>query len=297
MRGFDGTGAYISVRAVNAVNIDIPATFCYPVSDKAKMSKEKGPAMTGYLYETHLHTCEASACGKVSGADYIDFMKQRGFTGMIVTDHFFTGNSCVPAYLPWPERIKLYASGFRKALESARGKDFDVLFGVEFWFEADEYLIYGVDETWLLENEDIVTCSRDEVYRRVHLAGGIMIQAHPYRERGYIPDIHLMPRISDGIEIYNAANRDNENALAYRYAKQLRVPVTAGSDIHFFHDGAMGGMLFPQRIKTIEEFVRAVLRCEGTPVRVFRGSIRPVEDFPEMLIPTSDPELPVFLIE
>ena len=28
----------------------------------------------GYLYETHLHTCEASACGKVHGEDYISYI-------------------------------------------------------------------------------------------------------------------------------------------------------------------------------------------------------------------------------
>ena len=54
-----------------------------------------------YLYETHLHTSEGSACGEVPGAAYIDFMKNRGFTGMIVTDHFFNGNCAVDRSLPW----------------------------------------------------------------------------------------------------------------------------------------------------------------------------------------------------
>ena len=47
----------------------------------------------GYLYETHLHTCEASKCGRVHGEDYISYMMDKGYSGMIVTDHFFTGNS------------------------------------------------------------------------------------------------------------------------------------------------------------------------------------------------------------
>ena len=96
--------------------------------------------MTGYLYETHLHTSEASACGKVSGSDYIDFMKDRGFQGMFVTDHFFNGNSCVPQYFPWEKKVERYVTGYKKAQEAARGKDFDVLFGVEYNFHGDEYL-------------------------------------------------------------------------------------------------------------------------------------------------------------
>jgi hypothetical protein len=249
--------------------------------------------MTGYLYETHLHTSEASACGRVSGSDYIDFMMSRGFSGMFVTDHFFNGNSCVPQHFPWEKKVERYVSGYRKALEAARGKDFDVLFGVEYNFHGDEYLIYGVDETWLLHNDDIMRCSKEEVYRRVHQAGGIMIQAHPYRERNYLKDIRLTPAICDGIEVFNSANPDNQNALAYQYALELKVPMTAGSDIHFFHEDAMGGMLFPERIQSPAEYVDAVLHREGVPVRVHRGELRAVADLPELTEPKEEPTLPV----
>ena len=250
--------------------------------------------MTGYLYETHLHTSEASACGKVSGSDYTDFMIDRGYQGMIVTDHFFNGNSCIPRELPWSDRVAQYMSGYEKALDSAKGRDFDVFFGVEFCFEGDEYLIYGVDGKWLLENDDILGCSRREVHQRVHEARGIMIQAHPYRERDYLKDIRLTPDITDGIEIYNAANPDNQNALAYQYALELGVPVTAGSDIHFHHENALGGMLFPRRLESIEEYVSAVMKREGVPVRVLNGELRPVEELRELKEPEEQPTLPVF---
>jgi len=249
--------------------------------------------MTGYLYETHLHTSEASACGKVSGSDYIDFMMSRGFSGMFVTDHFFNGNSSVPKYFSWKEKVKRYVSGYEKALAAAKGRDFDVLFAVEYNFNGDEYLIYGVDEAWLLANEDILRCSKEEVYRRVHEAGGIMIQAHPYRERDYLQDIRLTPAICDGIEIYNAANPDNQNALAYRYALELSVPMTAGSDIHFFHNDPMGGMLLPERLHSPAEFVDAVQNREGVPVKVMNGEMIPVTEIKELTESVEDPTLPV----
>lgn len=249
--------------------------------------------MNGYLYETHLHTSQASACGRVQGADYIDYMIDMGYQGMIVTDHFFNGNSCVPP-IPWKERVHWYASGFEQAKKAAANRDFDVFFGVEFNFKGDEYLIYGVDEKWLCDNEDIMSLSRGQVYERVKAAGAIMIQAHPYRERGYLSDIRLTPSVSDGIEIYNAANRDNENALAYRYAQKLNVPVTAGSDIHYLDPDAMGGMLFPERLKNISDFVNAVLQEKGIPVKVEKGRCRPVEEIPAMTVPTALPGFPVF---
>ncbi len=249
--------------------------------------------MDGYIYETHLHTCEASACGKVTGSDYIEYMKNKGYQGIIVTDHFFNGNSCVPKDLPWKERVAWYASGFKKALAAAEGVDFDVFFGVEFNFKGDEYLLYGVDEEWLADNEDLLEISREELHKRVHEAGAVMVQAHPYRDRSYISEIHLDPKVTDAVEIFNSANPDNENALAYRYAKELKVPMTGGSDIHFFHDDPLGGMRFDRKLKDAKDYGQAVLRGEGEPVRIHEGKVTRVLDHPELMNPTEEPVLPI----
>ena len=74
--------------------------------------------------ETHLHTCEASRCGRVHGRDYINYMKEQGYSGIIVTDHFFNGNSAVPKELSWKERVKMYVSGYEAAYAEAQDKDF-----------------------------------------------------------------------------------------------------------------------------------------------------------------------------
>ena len=230
----------------------------------------KGKGMS-FIMETHLHTCEASRCGRVHGRDYINYMKEQGYSGIIVTDHFFNGNSAVPKELSWEERVKMYVSGYEAAYAEAQDKDFTVLFGIEYNFEGDEYLLYGVDEKWLLENDDIMEQSRSEVYKRVHQGGGIMVQAHPYRERDYLTKIHLTPSVCDGIEVYNAANGDNMNALAYKYAQKLNVPMSAGSDIHFFYEGPKGGMMFDHKIETIEDYVQAFMNREGKPVAIDGG--------------------------
>ena len=240
-----------------------------------------------------MHTIQASKCGKVRGADYIDYMKDKGYSGLIVTDHFFNGNGCVPHYLPWDYKVRMYVSGYKDAFTAAKGKDFDVIFGIEFNFNGDEYLIYGVDEQWLLENDDLLRLSRPEVYERVHQGGGVMIQAHPYRERYYLSEINLTPSICDGIEIYNAANPDNQNARGYQYALELGLPMTAGSDIHFFYDGAMGGMVLPHRIDTAQGYIDAVMAGEATPVKVSDGNVTPVLELPELLETKDEPTLPV----
>ena len=249
-----------------------------------------------YIYETHSHTSEASACGKVAGENYITFMKQKGYSGMIITDHFFNGNSCVPRTLSWKERVDMYCSGYEHAFEASRGRHFSIFFGIEFNFEGDEYLLYGVDKSWLLEQSDILSKSRKEVYTRVHQGGGIMIQAHPYRERGYLNDIRLTPCVSDGIEIYNAANGEHQNVRALEYARRLNVPVTAGSDIHYFHDNPMGGMMFSSRLDSVSDYADRVMAGEGIPVALENGSILPVYDLPEMKEEITKPGLPVFFM-
>ena len=42
-----------------------------------------------YIYETHMHTNQASACGRSPGKDYIQKYMDAGYSGIIITDHFF----------------------------------------------------------------------------------------------------------------------------------------------------------------------------------------------------------------
>ena len=219
-----------------------------------------------YIYETHLHTIEGSACSDTPGKDYIEHMKSIGYSGIIVTDHFFNGNCAVPRELPWKKKVELYCAGYEHALKEAEGTGFTVLFGVEFNFQGDEYLIYGIDKKWLLDHPEIMDMTRKELHEFVNASGGIMLQAHPYRERGYLKTIHLAPNDVDGCEVFNAENPDDQNARGYQYALENHLLMSAGSDIHHLNQKHMGGMSFPYPIETIQDFVKAFLADEGTAV-------------------------------
>jgi hypothetical protein len=252
-----------------------------------------------YIFETHLHTTEASACSRTPAVEYIEYMKSLGYSGIIVTDHFFSGNSCVPRNLPWEERVNMYCSGFEHA-KNAAGDDLVVLFGIEYNFQGDEFMLYGLDKKWLLDNPDILQTDRYQLYERVHQAGGIMIQAHPFRERGYLSAIHLTPGVCDGVEVYNAANPDWQNALAYEYALDKDFRMAAGSDIHSVSQEDMGGMSFPFPIETIDDYVKAFMENEGTPV--FRrnvhgqtGRFAPVSEETTLMVTLQEPTLEVFV--
>ena len=103
-----------------------------------------------------MHTSEASDCAECTAVQMADKYKAEGYTGIIITDHFFNGNSSVPHDLPWEERVELYCKGYEHA--KARGDEIglDVFFGIEFGDGGSDYLIYGLDKQWLKKNERIL---------------------------------------------------------------------------------------------------------------------------------------------
>lgn len=249
-----------------------------------------------YIYETHLHTCEASLCGIMPGAEYMDFMKERGYSGIIVTDHFFNGNTCISKNLPWEQRIDYFFQGYENAKKASEGTDFSVFFGVEVNYERDEYLLYGLDKQWFLDRPDILSYSRHQLYDEVTRSKGLMIQAHPFRERDYISTIHLSPYTCDGVEVYNAENVSWQNALACEYAKKYHLPVIAGSDVHFRNNNAMGGVRCSRKLKDIHDFISAFKNGELEAVCIKPdGDVVPVSAIKEECFTDKKSNLPIVL--
>ncbi len=227
-----------------------------------------------YIYETHLHTSQTSACGQSQGREYIGRYQDLGYAGIIVTDHFFGGNTAVPRNLPWRERIHLFCRGYEDAKEAGDKAGFSVFFGWEEHFDGDEYLIYGLEKQWLLDHPEAEHWTRKEQFAAVHAAGGCVVQAHPFRDRGYISAIRLSTGCVDAVEGYNAANRPENDILAVRYAKALGLPVTAGSDIHQVNmhlDGEMMGVVFDRPLSSIHDYVKAIRGKEPFKVKAPSG--------------------------
>lgn len=66
-------------------------------------------------YETHLHTCQSSKCGRSTGAEHARYYKSIGYTGIIVTDHFFGGNTAAPREGNWEDRVNAFCRGYEDA--------------------------------------------------------------------------------------------------------------------------------------------------------------------------------------
>lgn len=221
-----------------------------------------------YLYETHLHTNVASACGQATPEEMAIACKEYGYTGIIVTDHNWGGNTCVDKSLSWEEHIDKYCLSYERAKAKGDEIGLQVFFGLEAGFDATEFLIYGLTKDYLKVHPEYRNATVEEQYEIVHNGGGIVIHAHPYREEFYIPEIRLFPDYIDGVEGVNATHvsplgkAQGKNGIfderARKYAKDLGLPMTAGSDIHstvLFG----GGIRTKKKLSDINDFTKLIL--------------------------------------
>ena len=192
--------------------------------------------MSAYIYETHLHTSQASACADTPGREYVRRYMDAGYAGIIITDHFWRGNCAVDRSLPWREFVCRFCEGYEDALNEGIRRGFPVFFGWEETYEGDDYLIYGLDRQWLLDHPEVTRWSRKEQLDEVHRYGGCVVQAHPFRAAWYIRTIHLAPDLADAVEGDNLAGvaldrplegiRDYVNVIRNRRHLRPVIPVS-----------------------------------------------------------------------
>lgn len=213
----------------------------------------------GYLFETHMHTSEGSACAVSSGKEEARAYFEKGYSGIVVTDHFFNGNCAIEKDLPWKERVDLFVRGYENAKDEGDKLGLCVFFGFEYFSDGAEVLVYGVEPNFLYDNENLDKIGIKKLAKLVREAGGITSLAHPFRECDYLYGIRLFVE-TDAVESVNAAHRNNPefNRRAYEFALDRGKFMTAGSDLHRSEDVSRSGMMFDNEIKTPADFVAAV---------------------------------------
>lgn len=208
-----------------------------------------------YKYEPHCHTSEGSKCGRLDGASMARYYKSLGYTGLIITDHFYKGNTAVPRELPWNEWVTEFVKGYENAKAEGDKIGLDVFFAWEYSGEFSiDILVYGLDVNWLYSNPDQIKLSTKQYIALVHEAGGTVIHAHPFRR----PDKLLLPELTDGVEIINAHASEEDNVRAKWYADSFGLPMIGGTDNHSGKFKCMSGVYLPERITSTEDFARLV---------------------------------------
>lgn len=225
-----------------------------------------------YLYETHLHTTQGSACAWNSGYEMAKAAHEAGYAGIFVTDHNWGGNTCVDRSLPWEQWVSEFEKGYLDAKRYADAhSDFDVFFGYEAGFNGTEFLIYNISPQWLMAHPEIWTATLEEHLTMVRNGGGFVVHAHPFREEWYIPQIRLYPELVDGVEGINATHSCHKSTShndpmydkrAIAYAREHDLPMSAGSDIHSTNLFG-GGVRFDHRLTSVADFCRSIRSKQG----------------------------------
>ena len=226
----------------------------------------------GYIYDLHVHSCECSKCASMTAREAVRAYKERGFAGFVLTNHFIRGNNCVPAGLPWAERMNYYRDAWLSALDEGEKLGLDVFFGIEEHYGfGQEILIYGISPDFTAENPDMCDIPPEELCARVRTAGGFTSHAHPFRVRDYItyPFRRMDVSALDGAEVLNAANTAREDELALRFCRENGFMPTAGSDTHHVKrvlEGCLCGMEFPRRLRDNADLAQMLFAGAGKPV-------------------------------
>ena len=226
-----------------------------------------------FLYETHMHTAESSFCSITRARDHVRTYKERGYAGIIVTDHFRTRNfqRCLlkngKPLITWEEKVEFFLRGYKNAKKAGDEIGLDVFLGWEFFTEGSEFLTYGLDENFLLSHKDLDRMPIKEYSELVRKAGGYLAQAHPYREKDG-RSIPVNPKLIDGVEIYNAGrtHKGKENAKAIVFAREYNLPVQAGTDAHLPKLPFYSGIKMEKRAESIFDIIRAIKAREVEPI-------------------------------
>lgn len=204
-----------------------------------------------YKYELHCHTGCVSRCGRVEPEEIVKLYKEKGYNGIVVTDHYspmtFDRNWCPQ------KQIDFYLSGYRR-MKAAAGDGFTVLLGMELrhYFTANDYLIYGIDEDFLYKAGNLMKVWEKDVYALAKSRGYLVYQAHPFRTgiRRCNPDY------IDGVEVYNGKTNKRQNDEALNWAEENNKLMVSGSDFHTVKNLARGGIITTEPINNNDDLLR-----------------------------------------
>ena len=213
-------------------------------------------------FELHVHTSECDKAATVSGAEIVRLYYERGYSGMVVTDH------CFSLFYDWfsdelkganhQKIIDRWLKGYYTARNEGEKLGFTVLPGAEVRFDGsniNDYLIYGIDEQFFYDAPLLNQLKNVQELMEIIPNNACIVQAHPFRNGMVISD----PSAVFGFEVYNGGTEKIRNDLAKLYAEYYGKCMTSGSDFHHKHALGKGGIITKQTIHSPADLV-SVLR-------------------------------------
>lgn len=188
-----------------------------------------------YKTELHAHTSPVSSCGEVSVEDTVRIYKERGYTSIVISNHFMY--DYFDRRLGTEDKdeiLEYYLKDYHDALIFGEKYGLNVILAAEVRFKNEndnDYLLYGIEEDELYDIYDLLGGNEKDFYDNYVKKGDtkLLFQAHPFRNGLVV----MPPEQVDGYEAYNFhPNHNSRPAFAARYAKSVNKMIIIGTDFH-----------------------------------------------------------------
>ena len=169
-----------------------------------------------YKIELHAHTSPGSTCSEIPPKDMIRLMQEQHYDAVVITNHF----SADAPFMKSKDPVGNYLADFYAAREEGSKMGIRVLVGAEYRFieNANDYLVFGVDEAFLRETVSRFDMGIEAFYKEYHRDSLVILQAHPFRNGMKLVE----PEFLDGIETMNLhPNHNSRVAVASRYVEKI----------------------------------------------------------------------------
>ena len=206
-----------------------------------------------YKTELHAHTLPISSCSEFSPEKLVEVYRKTGVDAIVLTNHFTPGHLAKQSA---EEFARDYVAAYHDFKDVAEAAGITAIFGIELRFSenSNDYLLFGVDETDVLEICKYVPLGLERFAKEYKREEMLLIQAHP--KRNGMTDVPLS--YLDGIESFNMHPGHNSRpAIAARMANEAGLIATGGTDFH--HPGHEACCLLRSKTKPTDSHSLAEL--------------------------------------
>jgi len=203
------------------------------------------------IVDLHVHTSALSSCSSLDPEEAVLTARSSGLDAICFTEHSRL----------WPEA----------QLEKLSARyDFPVFCGMEVETREGHMLVFGLSE----DQTEIMAA--EELRRKVDLAGGVMIYAHPFR--GFLmfgfSDLQMTIKeacgrkvfqMVDAVETFSGKSGKKENTLAQEVCGKLSIPGVGGSDAHSAKELGRCITIFNNNLRSTADLIEEIKK------RQFRG--------------------------
>ena len=225
------------------------------------------------LLDLHAHTKEISTCCRIPAAEVLKRAKEAGLDGIVLTNHYQKSYAPDGDYAAFAQR---YIAAYKQAKALGDAMGLRVFFGIEVTMASNTYihlLVYGVAPAFLEENPTLFDETPRFLYEKVHAAGGVLVQAHPFRFGEYLQDTLYL----DGVEIscHPLYPTGTQRERLTEIAQKDGLLLTCGGDYHadtyrphcgvYLPDEIADGVALGTYLKEAKEIHLLVQEVDGSP--------------------------------